>query len=44
MARSRLHGSHRAKEDDRAACQPSLLPDQIPAPPPDLIGQSPVPR
>jgi len=30
-----------AREDNRAACPASLLPDQVPAPLPDLIGQLP---
>ena len=31
------------KEDDHAACQLSLLPDQVPAPPSQLAGQLPPP-
>jgi hypothetical protein len=32
------------KEDDHAACQLSLLPDQVPAPPPVIIGHLPAPQ
>ena len=42
--RSRLHGSHRARRTTVQPVQLSLLPEQVPAPPPDLIGQLPGPQ
>ena len=40
-AGSRLHGSHRARRTTVQPVQLSLLPDQVPAPPPALIGHFP---
>jgi hypothetical protein len=41
---SRLHESHRARRTTVQPVQLSLMPDQLPAPPPDLIGQLPAPQ
>ena len=41
---SRLHGSHRPRRTTVQPVQLSLLPDQVPAPPPALMGQLPVPQ
>src|ERR1700688_5112591 len=41
IAGSRLHGSHRARRTTVQPVQLSLLPDQVPAPPPALIGHLP---
>src|ERR1700680_901087 len=41
---SRLHGSHHARRTTVQPVQLSLMPDQVPAPPPDLIGQLPAPQ
>ena len=43
-ARSRLHGSHRARRTTVQPTQLSLLPEQIPAPAPDLIAGFPAPQ
>ena len=41
---SRLHESHRPRRTIVQPVQLSLLPDQVPAPPPDLIAQLPGPQ
>ena len=41
MTGSRLHGSHRARRTTVQPVQLSLLPDQVPAPPPALTGHLP---
>ena len=41
IAGSRLHGSHRARRTTVPPVQLSLLPDQVPAPPPALTGHLP---
>src|ERR1700745_3324076 len=41
IAGSRLHGSHRARRTTVQPVQLSLLPDQVPAPPPALTGHLP---
>src|SRR6201981_3637115 len=41
MTGSRLHGSHRARRTTVQPTQLSLLPDQVPAPPPALTGHLP---
>src|ERR1035437_7945324 len=43
-AGSRLHGNHRARRTTVQPVQLSLMPDQLPAPSPDLIGQFPAPQ
>src|SRR6266571_6698707 len=44
MTGSRLHGSHRARRTTVQPTQLSLLPDQVPAPPPQLLAQLPAPQ
>ena len=44
MTGSRLHESHLPRRTIVQPVQLSLLPDQVPAPPPDLIGQLPGPQ
>jgi hypothetical protein len=44
MSGSRLHGSHRARRTTVQPVQLSLLPDQVPAPPPALVAQLPGPQ
>src|SRR6266568_56014 len=39
--RDRLHGSHRARRTAMQPVQLSLMPDQVPAPPPVVIDQLP---
>src|SRR6266700_4564541 len=39
--RDRLHGSHRARRTAMQPVQLSLLPDQVPAPPPAVIARLP---
>ena len=41
---SRLHESHRPRRTIVQPTQLSLLPDQVPAPPPDLLAQLPGPQ
>jgi hypothetical protein len=41
MAGSRLHETHLPRRTIVQPVQLSLLPDQVPAPPPELIGQLP---
>jgi hypothetical protein len=41
MSGSRLHESHRPRRTIVQPAQLSLLPDQVPAPPPDLLAQLP---
>jgi len=41
MSGSRLHESHRPRRTIVQPAQLSLLPDQVPAPPLDLLGQLP---
>ena len=40
----RLHGSHRARRTSVQPAQLSLMPDQVPAPPPNLIVDLPQPQ
>src|SRR6266568_4125350 len=44
MSGSRLHESHRPRRIIVQPAQLSLLPDQVPAPPPDLLAQLPGPQ
>jgi hypothetical protein len=44
MSKSRLHESHRPRRTIVQPAQLSLLPDQVPAPPPDLLAQLPGPQ
>jgi hypothetical protein len=44
MSTSRLHESHRPRRTIVQPVQLSLLPDQVPAPPPDLLAQLPGPQ
>ena len=44
MTGTRLHETHLPRRMIVQPVQLSLLPDQIPAPPPDLIGQLPGPQ
>ena len=44
MTGSRLHETHLPRRTIVQPVQLSLLPDQVPAPPPELIGQLPGPR
>jgi len=41
MSTSRLHESHRPRRTIVQPVQLSLLPDQVPAPPPDLLARLP---
>ena len=41
MNRDRLQGSHRARRTAMQPVQLSLLPDQVPAPPPTVIARLP---
>lgn len=44
MTGSRLHETHLSRRMIVSSVQLSLLPDQVPAPVPDLIGQLPGPQ
>jgi hypothetical protein len=44
MTGTRLHENHLPRRMIVQPVQLSLMPDQVPAPPPDLIGQLPAPQ